>query len=236
MNSLTTLNTDFNQIYKHSQRIAAAIFAVSSVIDNNEELKTKLKSVSIEVVSMSINLKDKDSLDIKKVLNEIEKKTLLLMSLLDIASLSGLISKMNGEVLNEEFKGFISGLQKFENNFDHERKNSVENILKNEIVDTGIGVQGNILNRNNPVHSQNVLLQGNIKNQLKSQSETTRKGSRKAAILDFIKDNSNSSIKDIAPNIVGCSEKTIQRELIDLINEGKIKKVGERRWSRYSLI
>ncbi len=236
MNSLTTSNTDFNQIYKHSQRIAAAVFAVSSVIDNNEELKTKLKSVSIEVVSMTINLKDKDSLDIKKVLNEIQKKTLLLMSLLDIASLSGLISKMNGEVLNEEFKGFISGLQKFENNFDHERKNSVENILKSEASDINFGSQENVLTQQNLANHQNFLPRSNVKNQLKPQSDTSRKASRKTAILEFIKDNSNSSIKDIVPNIIGCSEKTIQRELIDLINEGKIRKVGERRWSRYSLI
>ncbi len=236
MNSLTTSNTDFNEIYKHSQRIAAAVFAVSSVIDNNEELKTKLKSVSIEVVSMSINLKDKDSLDIKKVLSEVQKKSLLLMSLLDIASLSGLISKMNGEVLGEEFRGFISGLQKFENNFDHEQRNSVENILKNQSVNTDDVQIGSELNSKNLNQSQARIVSGNIKNQLKSQSDTSRKGSRKAAILDFIKDNNNSSIKDIVPNIVGCSEKTVQRELIELINEGKIRKIGERRWSRYSLI
>lgn len=236
MNSLTTSNTDFNQIYKQAQRIAAAVFAVSSVIDNNEELKTKLKSVSIEVVSMSINLKDKDSFDIKRLLNEIQKKSLLLMSLLDIASLSGLISKMNGEILSEEFKGFILGLQNFENNFDFETRNSVQNILKKQNSDEVAVDQGNRLNPNNQNYNQNNFDAVKIKNQLKAGNETSRKVSRKTAILDFIKDNNNSSIKDIVPNIVGCSEKTVQRELIELINEGKIRKVGERRWSRYSLI
>ena len=158
------------------------------------------------------------------------------MSLLDIASLSGLISRMNGKILNEEFDGFISSLQKFENNFEYERKNSVESILKNEIRDLHAEAQESILSHGNREYPQNILPTGNIKNQLKSQGDSSRKGSRKAAILDFIKDNSNSSIKDIVPNIIGCSEKTIQRELIDLINEGKIRKIGERRWSRYSLI
>jgi DeoR/GlpR family transcriptional regulator of sugar metabolism len=54
-------------------------------------------------------------------------------------------------------------------------------------------------------------------------------------VLEFIKGHNNISIKDIALNINGCSEKTIQRELINLINDGKIKKTGERRWSRYSI-
>ena len=62
-----------------------------------------------------------------------------------------------------------------------------------------------------------------------------RKDLRKNTILDFIKRHNNVSIKDIAPNIIGCSEKTIQRELIELISKGKITKAGERRWSRYSI-
>jgi len=60
-----------------------------------------------------------------------------------------------------------------------------------------------------------------------------RKDTRKNMILEFIKGHNNASIKDIVPNITGCSEKTVQRELIALISENKIKKVGERRWSRY---
>ena len=63
-----------------------------------------------------------------------------------------------------------------------------------------------------------------------------RKDLRKNTILEFIKGHNNVSIKDIVPNIVGCSEKTVQRELISLINENKIKKIGERRWSKYSII
>ena len=42
--------------------------------------------------------------------------------------------------------------------------------------------------------------------------------------------------QDIAQTIRDCSEKTIQRELIALIQGGIVKKTGERRWSKYSLI
>lgn len=61
----------------------------------------------------------------------------------------------------------------------------------------------------------------------KTQSE------RMSLILDFIKKNKRSSIKDIAAVIKGCSEKTIQRELGALIEQGLVRKVGERRWSVY---
>jgi Fic family protein len=61
------------------------------------------------------------------------------------------------------------------------------------------------------------------------------KNSRKASILELLKKQGNLTIKDIARFIPGCSIKTIQRELLDLVRIGQVKKEGERRWSRYSL-
>ncbi len=52
-------------------------------------------------------------------------------------------------------------------------------------------------------------------------------------ILDFLKLNPSSSIKDIAGVVKNCSEKTIQRELAILIEQGLVQKVGERRWTVY---
>jgi hypothetical protein len=56
---------------------------------------------------------------------------------------------------------------------------------------------------------------------------------RMSLILEFIRKNKRSSIKDIAMVVKGCSEKTIQRELGALIERGLVRKVGERRWSVY---
>jgi predicted transcriptional regulator len=56
---------------------------------------------------------------------------------------------------------------------------------------------------------------------------------RMTLILDFIRKHKRSSIKEIAGAVKGCSEKTIQRELGALIEQGLIKKEGERRWSVY---
>ena len=56
---------------------------------------------------------------------------------------------------------------------------------------------------------------------------------RTAKILNFIKSKKGVSIKEISNIVRNCSEKTIQRELVQLIKEGSVKKVGERRWSIY---
>lgn len=60
-----------------------------------------------------------------------------------------------------------------------------------------------------------------------------QKNERQQIILDIIKEIGESSIKDISDNIKDCSEKTIQRELNTLIYDGVLKKIGERRWSKY---
>lgn len=56
---------------------------------------------------------------------------------------------------------------------------------------------------------------------------------RVALILDVIKKSNGVSIKDISKVVQGCSEKTIQRELSTLIEQGAIIREGERRWSTY---
>ena len=53
--------------------------------------------------------------------------------------------------------------------------------------------------------------------------------------MSLIKDKGRVSIKDITLVVRGVSEKTIQRELQGLIDAGRVAKLGERRWSTYSL-
>jgi hypothetical protein len=52
-------------------------------------------------------------------------------------------------------------------------------------------------------------------------------------ILDLVRSSNGISIKDISKVVKNCSEKTIQRELADMIRQKLVKKEGERRWSIY---
>src|SRR3989338_5903761 len=118
MNEIIQKNIDFLNIYNRSYRLAAAVFMISNVMDQDEELRTKIKNLSLELVSMSVNLKDTDFGYAKKLTENIEKNSLELMSMLDIASIAGLISKMNAGILKEEFKSFILELGKFTEKFE----------------------------------------------------------------------------------------------------------------------
>jgi len=61
------------------------------------------------------------------------------------------------------------------------------------------------------------------------------KEARRSRILKLIKDNREVTIKDIVMHFPDVSEKTIQRELVAMSDSGVLKKIGDRRWSRYLL-
>jgi hypothetical protein len=235
MNEIMQKNTDFMDIYNKSCKLAAAIFMVSDLIDQSEELKTKIKNLSLKLVSMSVNLKDIDLSEAGKLTTDIEKNSLELISMIDIACVSGLVSKMNGSILKEEFQSFISELGKFSEKFENNKNVSVKSIfMESPIANIG-GDLDKIYNNAGKIKTIGTY-KNNAENREKNGNGQKRKLLRKNTIFDFIKGHNNVSIKDIVPNIIGCSEKTVQRELIELINEGKIRKIGERRWSKYSAV
>lgn len=82
--------------------------------------------------------------------------------------------------------------------------------------------------------SKNIRAANNTKPQAAAGEATEAKNDRQTLILSTIKSRGESSIKDLTDVIKGCSEKTIQRELIALVGSGDLLKTGKRRWSRYT--
>ena len=240
-NLVISAKSDFMTIYKRSYRLAAAVFMIANIIDDNEEIKTKIKKLALNLVSDSVNLKDINFYDTKKLISSMEKSALELMSILDIASVSGLISKMNGNVLRTEFESFIQELNILMDKFNNTKNSSVGDIFSDDLSIKKISPNQEVSQLKNKNENPKMIANDHPSNPKifsgeNVDKEQKRKGMRKNTILEFIRNHNNSSIKDISPHIVGCSEKTIQRELIDLIKIGKIKKIGERRWSKYSII
>lgn len=64
---------------------------------------------------------------------------------------------------------------------------------------------------------------------------THRSSDRSQRIVDIVTAKGVVSIRDVASVITDCSEKTLQRELLSLVESGILKKEGERRWSTYRL-
>jgi predicted HTH transcriptional regulator len=67
-------------------------------------------------------------------------------------------------------------------------------------------------------------------------ADKNKKLYRREAILRVLQTKDNCGVKDFTDAVPDFSEKTIQRELLSLVESGLVVKLGERRWSTYSLV
>src|SRR5574343_345284 len=101
--------------------------------------------------------------------------------------------------------------------------------IKDKIIQTSD--KGHMLNQN-LIPKRTLVAKNYISNNEKRKN-------RKDLILDFITERrlqgktEGVMVKDILMKIKDVSEKTLQRELSALVAKGVLKKIGDKRWSRY---
>jgi hypothetical protein len=164
------------------------------------------------------------------------------LSLLNVAKISNLISDMNHRLLVHEIDNVV-GLMRDRLAESAENAGYVlsEAFFKTpDLFSSGFRLanksnvkdgdfnKGQNASSYGPNSSRDAVIKGQLNGQAK-------KSQRQETILAVLATQSNLTIKDFAKVIKDCSEKTIQRELIELVEKGLVKKEGERRWSRYSM-
>lgn len=135
-----------------------------------------------------------------------------LKSVLEVAFYAGILSPMNHEILRNELEQLISH-------------------TKAVLLTDGQELKGEFFSL---VAANGTKSPALSIGQAKNRSETEG-GTRADIIIQMLKKQSNLGIKEFVKAIKGCSEKTVQRELIDLVKKGVLRREGERRWSTYSL-
>jgi hypothetical protein len=226
------------------EKIIMAIYMVTEFFPKQEPLKYSLREKSVSFLSFIMSLKN-DSSEHK---NEILSLSSEINSLLKLSASLKLISEMNYSILISEYDKFLKMIKIFDEEKNtlsktffkvemSESDTSKEEIYKGQYKgqkdNEKINVLYNVLeekksferNKKDIVH----------KNKKEDKQPKKIKSDRKTLIVEIVKDKKEVTIKDIIDVIKNCSEKTIQRELVDLVNSGVLKKEGERRWSKYSL-
>lgn len=74
------------------------------------------------------------------------------------------------------------------------------------------------------------------KSSAKPRKSENRKNNRRDQIVSLFTKGVEISIHDISKKVVGCSIKTLQRELNALVLDKKIDRIGDKRWSKYILL
>jgi hypothetical protein len=228
-------------VFKKTEKITAALYLVSGLLKDDEPMKWELRDRGMDLLSSSFTASSSMPGDKNAVIQSLFSAALETISLLNVARISNLISEMNHDLLVREIDNIVRMLRdRLAQNAQNAGYILSESFFKTpNLFASGFKPDA----RTNPrtdSPSQAGQNRGDYTPQNKgtariSADSTAKKTDRQDRILTILKDQSNLTVKDFAKVITDVSEKTIQRELLDLVQKGVIKKEGERRWSRYSL-
>ena len=203
-------------------KIASATYLITGFFIDAEPLKWKLRTLASELVSE----KEKDKLIL---VQEIK-------NLFHLAKNANLVSETNHDILAQELGKLAITLEKPLEKLFLSETLSVEQVLPDPIQAPVI--KDKIVRQMEPRRVTEYLSLDIVdkKKPLRQfGAVSVKKTSRQNAIIGLLKRKKEVMIKEVSPLISGCSEKTIQRELSAMVAAGILRKMGEKRWSRYAL-
>ena len=237
-------------VFKKVEKITAALYLVSGLLKDEEPIKWELRDKGMDLLTSSFTASSTLPGDKNVVIQYLFTSSLETISLLNVAKISNLITEMNHRLLVREIDGILALLRdrlianaesagyvlsetffKTPNLFSTDFKSDTSSASKIENrsdgrFDNGISDTRSLRQINSSTNK------GIHKGHADVQEKKTE---RQELIITALKGQSHLTIKDFSRIIKDCSEKTIQRELLAMVDSGLIKKEGERRWSRYSL-
>lgn len=229
-------------VFKKTEKITSALYAVSGLIKDDDPIKWELRGHGMDLLFSSFTASSSLPGDKNVIIQSLFTAALETISLLNIARVSGLISEMNHAILVKEIDGILEMLRdRLAQNVENAGYILSESFFKTpNLFSSGFKSDSKSSVRFNQdsdkgQFSVNKKIQSNINGFKENEDSPNKKNKRQEDILNLLKSRSNLSVKDFTQVIKDCSEKTVQRELLDLVNKGIVKKDGERRWSRYSL-
>lgn len=253
-----------SDISKKANKLASAVYLVTSFFSDQEPLKWKLRELSTHLATASMSFKSYlfDERDYAGLENR--QSVLEIVNLLQVAKNVGLISEANMELLNNEFSKYLENIgfppaleerdgravlsEKFFSEPtkarelpSHEPENQVKDKFEEKPSQRPVapampeGYLPSVRPESRVQASLNKAV-GVSKPLKEFGAVSVKKNSRQSVIINLLKRKKEIMIKDVSPLISGCSEKTIQRELQAMVAAGILKKIGEKRWSRYTLV
>jgi DNA-binding transcriptional ArsR family regulator len=234
-------------IIKKTEKIIAALYLITDGMDDREPLRLTLRDKGLSFLNDVYRTK----LSVTPSAKSMYGQGLDLLSLINLGVFGGLISDMNASIVHTQLNLVLEAINK------RESGGTASSALQETFFDIGKFPDKKPETLAQPVFAAPTPFSDEISHIYKGQSNVLYtnnkdksftlgapkplkdklyvKGDRREKILGLLKRKDKLTVRDFTQIIKDCSEKTIQRELLDLVHKGILKKEGERRWSRYSL-
>ncbi|MEN9582162.1 MAG: hypothetical protein RL641_116 [Candidatus Parcubacteria bacterium] len=245
--ALETMDKSLSQSAKRAGNITTALYLVSNILPSDEPLQKEIRKAGLALLSVANDIAGTRGENYDRRSNEINNIIKKIIAYLEVGVTLFLVSEMNFRILRLE-------LMALGGSYESRRGGliDIESILRNEPVEKtekplrtvhndAPSDKGHIKDIQDKGHEQlviNVLNKSiaptfGTKNFIKDKSTTF--DDRKTKIIKALVGKESSTIAEVKAEFPDVSFKTIQRDLQSLIDEGKIERVGERRWSMYKI-
>lgn len=223
VNTLFDENLSFTYVCKKTEKLTSALHLITDVIDKEEPVCRLLRDSGLSVLSDIILLGTRSE---NNTGDRIKTNIVKTVSFLGVAYRSGFISEANHVLLESEYIDLGIFID------THTFSGSAASVSK-ELLDVPYPKQLPVEKKftQNLSHGQSKRQNGLVV----KKPNGVRHSERRDTIIGLFDKKDKISVKDVSKEITDCSEKTLQRELISLVEEGVLKKEGERRWSVYFL-
>lgn len=209
----------YKYIFKKTEKICLAVFYIlrtDSDTEHKDSVVSDLEDASRTLLDTALVSLDTPKTSLDAVMRELRFALVALESYLRIAHVSRHLSAQHLEVFVREIASLQRGLRAYTD------RGSVNPFDATE---------------SEPLRERKVVRPATLGTLPRPITQAVAgERSRKDRIIDILKDKGSATIKDITDVVIDCSEKTVQRELIALIKDGKVHREGERRWSKYSVL
>lgn len=199
-----------------TERLASAVYLVSGFVSESDPLRVRLRTCALDLVGC-VTDSERSVQEPHEVV--FGARCLEMGSLFAMAERANLISPMNAKVLSEEYASVGSFV-----------KQHAEKIFSGAyLVDFAAYLPKEPTAQSNTDAIKREVRPSGIK---RTQNDK-RHENRRDKILSLLNIKDKITVKDVSSAMENVSEKTAQRELISMVDEGVLLKEGERRWSTY---
>ncbi|OGN12746.1 MAG: hypothetical protein A3D48_04245 [Candidatus Yanofskybacteria bacterium RIFCSPHIGHO2_02_FULL_43_17] len=224
-------------LIKKTEKISAAIHLVTEHFPPDDPLRMMLRRRSLELIDEVFKC-ERRSVSMQNTLDTVE----LILTCLEVARMAKLISDTNFSILSKETHAVKNAYGRdarvLNEDFFNDTKegaplgqsNETQSYKGHEFRHDKMSYKSiGVSDKSDSVRNHMIIKSATDK------SDKDKVSIRRNVILSIIKKIGKIGIKDITPEISDCSEKTIQRELVQMVEDGVIVREGDRRWSRYAL-
>jgi predicted transcriptional regulator len=223
-------------VFKKTERIVTALYLVTNLIKDNDPLKWEIRERCMSLISSTVALASWDSQEKNSYLRFLLASLLETRTFISISLGSHIISQMNAEIISAE----IDALAVHIKDRALEDATKAGYVLSKSFFTTE---SGGTVSKTDDKGQKEKVTGGKIYSESRtsmsfkdgSKIDDIQKNNRRNLILSALRNQPNLTIKDIAQSVPDCSIKTVQRELVDMVKVGLVKKEGDRRWSKYSI-